>query len=55
MLTRIAAVVNEKVAEQNDSKHADSLEQKDADEFSGAVAHHVLDHIVLSGEPSVGI
>ena len=54
MLTRIAAVVNEKVAEQDDGKHADSLKQKDADEFSGAVAHHILDHIVLSGEPSVG-
>ena len=48
-------MVKEKVAEQDDDKHADSLEQKDADEFSGAVAHHVLDHMVISGEPSVGI
>ena len=48
------AVVNVKVAEQDHGKDADSLKQKDTDEFSGAVAHHVLDHVILSSEPSVG-
>ena len=47
-------VVNVKVAEQDHGKDTDALEQKDTDEFSGAVAHHVLDHVILSGEPSVG-
>ena len=48
------AVVNVKVAEQDHGKDADSLKQKDTDEFSGAIAHHVLDHVILSSEPSVG-
>ena len=48
------AVINVKVAEQDHGKDADSLKQKDTDEFSGAVAHHVLDHVILTSEPSVG-
>ena len=50
----IIGVVNVKVAEQDHGKDTDDLEQKETDEFSGAVAHHVLDHVILFGEPSVG-
>jgi hypothetical protein len=53
MLTR-GAVINVKVAEQDHGKDADSLEQKDTDEFSGAVSHHVVDNVILLGEPSAG-
>ena len=47
------AVVNEKVAEQDDGKHADSLEQKDADEFLGIFFNKLLGHHSLAVEPSV--